>query len=287
MTTRTTKETTPMNPLTRLAIHIAERLHHTTDADLTAAGYTVHTTPDGHRTVRRPDMPAIAAAHRARIAANPDPIDRLYLDRAVRARLAAETATAHRHGCRMNGGTDEQPQQCGLSPALQSTTCPGWPVFLLGRNKRPVANCAACRDAGPGHDPAGCGHLTCHGFYAATLDPGRYAAMAELVPDGMLAIRTGAASGLVVVDIDPAHDGTIAAHLMPPTAYVRTGSGGWHLYYAHPGGTVRCSQSLDRARCRHPRRWRLRRGSAIDPPQDGPPVRVGRPGRRSVRCPPA
>ena len=53
----------------------------------------------------------------------------------------------------------------------------------------------ACRAAGPGHDRAGCGCLTCHGFYAATLDPGRLAAMLRKVPGGLLAIRTGAARG--------------------------------------------------------------------------------------------
>ena len=58
----------------------------------------------------------------------------------------------------------------------------GWPVFVLGRSKRPVANCRACRAAGPGHDRAGCGCLTCHGFYAATLDPGRLAAMSARCP---------------------------------------------------------------------------------------------------------
>ena len=47
----------------------------------------------------------------------------------------------------------------------------GWPVFVLGRSKRPVANCRTCR--APGHDRTRCDCLTCHGFYAATLDPAR------------------------------------------------------------------------------------------------------------------
>jgi bifunctional DNA primase/polymerase-like protein len=129
-----------------------------------------------------------------------------------------------------------------LTAALRYAAC-GWPVFLLGRAKRPVANCQACRTAGPGHDPAGCGHLTCHGFYAATADPQRIRAMHADVTGGLLAIRTGATSRLVVVDVDPGHGGTVTPTLMPPTAYVRTGSGGLHLYYRHPGGTVACSQS--------------------------------------------
>lgn len=114
------------------------------------------------------------------------------------------------------------------------------PVFWLGRTKRPVANCPACPKAttGTGHDPAGCPCLTCHGFYAATTDPDRIAAMHRAVPAGMLAIRTGLASGLVVVDIDPRNGGAVLPALMPPTRCVRTGSGGWHLYYRHPGGAL-------------------------------------------------
>jgi hypothetical protein len=111
----------------------------------------------------------------------------------------------------------------------------GWPVFVLGRSKRPVANCAACRAADPDHDRAACGCLTCHGFYAATIDPARLAAMLDAIPGGLLAIRTGAASGLLVVDIDPRNGGSVDRALMTPTATVATGGGGWHLYYRHPG----------------------------------------------------
>ncbi len=115
----------------------------------------------------------------------------------------------------------------------------GWPVFMLGRSKRPMANCDACRD--DPHDPASCGHLTCHGFYAATTDPARVTAIVAAVPGGQLAVRTGAASGLLVVDVDPAHGGTasltelVADSLLPRTLWVLTGSGGQHLYYRHPG----------------------------------------------------
>jgi hypothetical protein len=111
----------------------------------------------------------------------------------------------------------------------------GWPVFVLGRSKRPVANCRACKTTGPGHDPAACECLTCHGFHAATTDPARLAAMRARVPGGLLAIRTGTASGLAVVDIDPRNGGVIDRRLMTPTATVASGGGGWHLYYRHPG----------------------------------------------------
>jgi hypothetical protein len=119
----------------------------------------------------------------------------------------------------------------------------GWPVFLLGRTKRPVANCDPCRTAGDEHDRVACPCLLCHGLYAATLHPQRIHAMTTAQPAGLLAIRTGAPSGLVVVDIDPDHGGRIDSALMPPTACVATGSGGWHLYYQHPGTAVLNSQS--------------------------------------------
>jgi Bifunctional DNA primase/polymerase, N-terminal len=119
----------------------------------------------------------------------------------------------------------------------------GWPVFILGRSKRPLANCANCpRDDQSGaHDPQGCRCLTCHGFYAATRDPKTIARMLNAEPRGMLAIRTGAASGLVVVDVDPAKGGMASLAdlttrgFTPRTRYVRTGSDGLHLYYRHPG----------------------------------------------------
>jgi hypothetical protein len=114
----------------------------------------------------------------------------------------------------------------------------GWPVFLLGRSKRPVANCPDCRLAGTDHDREMCSCLTCHGFYAATTVTDRIRAMFEAIPDGLLAVRTGAASGLFVVDIDPRHGGHVDRGLMVPTATVATGGGGWHLYYRHPGQPI-------------------------------------------------
>ncbi|AEH07705.1 Bifunctional DNA primase/polymerase [Candidatus Protofrankia datiscae] len=114
----------------------------------------------------------------------------------------------------------------------------GRAVFVLGRSKRPVANCPACATAAPDHDRDGCACLTCHGFYAATTDPARIHAMLTTIPAGLLAVRTGAVSGLVVVDIDPGHGGRLDRTLMTPTATVATGGGGWHLYYQHPGTPV-------------------------------------------------
>jgi hypothetical protein len=113
----------------------------------------------------------------------------------------------------------------------------GRAVFLLGRTKRPVANCPACRDADNDHDPQACDCLTCHGFYAASTDPDRVRAIVAAVPGGLLAMRTGAISDLVVMDIDPRNGGHLLPDLMPPTEAVATG-GADGTAYTHPGGYI-------------------------------------------------
>lgn len=62
-------------------------------------------------------------------------------------------------------------------------------------------------------------------------------------PQANLAIVTGAISGLVVLDVDPAHGGddSLAAlerrfGALPKTVEVRTGGGGSHFWFRHPGG---------------------------------------------------
>lgn len=69
---------------------------------------------------------------------------------------------------------------------------------------------------------------------------------------GMLAIRTGAASGLVVVDVEPTAGGRetltklVRRGVTQSTRYVNTGSGGLHLYYRHPGSHVKIPSSQGR-----------------------------------------
>jgi putative DNA primase/helicase len=61
-------------------------------------------------------------------------------------------------------------------------------------------------------------------------------------------LATGAASGLVVVDVDPRHSGDeTLAQLeaehgpIPPTWRFLTGGGGEHILFQHPGGHVKSS----------------------------------------------
>ena len=116
----------------------------------------------------------------------------------------------------------------------------GWPVFILSSSKAPVANCDQCKaEHVTPQQMEMCRCLTCHGFYAATLDPGRLAEMVRLHPDGLLAIRTGAPSGTSVIDVDrngiPAMHQMVADGLLPRTVAAATGGDGYHLFYAHPG----------------------------------------------------
>jgi hypothetical protein len=114
-----------------------------------------------------------------------------------------------------------------------------WPVFVLSSSKAPVPNCEHCRkEHTTPPQMQGCRCLMCHGFYAATLDMARVEEMVRLHPRGLLAVRTGAVSGTVVIDVDargiPAMRQMIADGLLPRTLAQRTGNG-YHLVYANPG----------------------------------------------------
>jgi Bifunctional DNA primase/polymerase, N-terminal len=129
----------------------------------------------------------------------------------------------------------------------------GWRVFVLSGKKHPLGNCERCSSRSAGfvaHSAEECECLTCHGFYAATLDARRLDRMIKRSPKGCLAVRTGAASGLAVVDIDihaetdPKDVGRVTAYqmwragLLPDTQTAQTGGGGFHMLYAHPGGKL-------------------------------------------------
>jgi hypothetical protein len=120
----------------------------------------------------------------------------------------------------------------------------GWHTFVLSPGKTPVANCEPCKSEHiwPQQMEA-CECLCCHGFYAATLDGGRIAEMLRLHPRGLLAVRTGAPSGIAVTDVDlhglPAMRDLQSRGLLPRTVAAATGGGGYHLVYRHPGVKIR------------------------------------------------
>ncbi len=119
----------------------------------------------------------------------------------------------------------------------------GWPVFPCHAPARAVGGCTCCRSdcSSPGKHPR-----VAQGLRSATTDREVIARWWETWPRANVAVRTGAASGLVVLDIDPDHGGeeTMRRLLdehgdLPSGRTVRTGSGGRHLYFRHPGDTVR------------------------------------------------
>lgn len=144
----------------------------------------------------------------------------------------------------------------------------GWPVFLLGKNKRPRGNCADCNPETGGekarHSKEDCPCLFCHSVYAATLSVERVGEM--LVAAGeldggsgvesSLAIRCGRASGLVVLDAEQDVDAAVgvsgievldnwgmwtngqAGGGLDITLRQRTSGGGLHLVYGLPAGVV-------------------------------------------------
>lgn len=101
--------------------------------------------------------------------------------------------------------------------------------------------------------PDGKRPATVHGFHDATSDPGRVAAWWQRWPGANIGVPTGAASGLVVVDVDvhgPVNgfaafeQATYAGLIDGWTVMVDTPSGGMHAYYpATPGVTQPCWQA--------------------------------------------
>jgi hypothetical protein len=81
------------------------------------------------------------------------------------------------------------------------------------------------------------------GFYDATTDEATIRAWWQRWPRANIGIRTGAESGLLVIDEDPRHGGDVTPLNLPETLTVRTPNGGRHFYFAHPGGHVPCDTS--------------------------------------------
>lgn len=60
-------------------------------------------------------------------------------------------------------------------------------------------------------------------------------------PRANIGIVTGAVSGIIVLDVDgPTGEETIKTHrlALPPTRCAKTGGGGWHYYFRHPGEQI-------------------------------------------------
>jgi hypothetical protein len=117
----------------------------------------------------------------------------------------------------------------------------GWPVLPCHSLHGATCSCGHADCASAAKHPRIAG-----GLRNATVDHQQIEQWWRRWPDANVAIRTGAQSGLVVLDIDPRHGGEDTlkqlqrAHgVLPPGRSVETGGGGLHLYFRHPGIAIR------------------------------------------------
>jgi len=82
----------------------------------------------------------------------------------------------------------------------------------------------------------------------ATSDPSMIVGWFDNYPDANIGIACGKRSGIIVLDVDAAHGGyeslskLIEAHgNLPVTPVSKTGSGGEHIFFKHPGIEIRNS----------------------------------------------
>ena len=120
----------------------------------------------------------------------------------------------------------------------------GWAVIPVAGVVDRHCSCGVECHNHPGKHP-----LTRHGLHDGTTELDTIRAWWQQWPWANVAIVTGAKSGLVVLDVDVGKGGLVSLrrlrkeHGLPETLAVRTGGGGWHLLYRHPGGQVRNTAS--------------------------------------------
>lgn len=80
----------------------------------------------------------------------------------------------------------------------------------------------------------------------ATVDPATIVRLWSRWPTANIAIATGERSGIIVVDLDPRNGGLESWGALikqfgdiTPTWTVRSGGGGLHFYFKHPGGWIK------------------------------------------------
>jgi hypothetical protein len=127
-----------------------------------------------------------------------------------------------------------------LMEAARRYAAQGFPVFPVHRVRNGVCSCNHPDCAHPGKHPR-----TAHGFLDATKDPKCITEWWTKWPDANIAIPTGAASGLLVIDIDPRNGGdeswealTFEFGRPPDTAEQLSGGGGRHVFFTDPGVSV-------------------------------------------------
>ena len=122
----------------------------------------------------------------------------------------------------------------------------GYPVFPLHAAAGGRCSCGSGSCEAPGKHPR-----IARWPQQATTAVAMIRAWWHLWPEANIALVTGEASGLVVLDVDPRHGGELALNELqdrfgewPATVTARTGGGGWHYFFRHPGVRVPNSSGL-------------------------------------------
>jgi hypothetical protein len=119
----------------------------------------------------------------------------------------------------------------------------GWSVLPVYSVQGPRCACGSEACGSPGKHPR-----TQHGLKDATADEATIRAWWRQCPETNVGIATGAVSGIVVLDVDPRHDGDCSLWELenrhakiPHTVEALTGGGGRHILFGHPlnGAVVR------------------------------------------------
>lgn len=150
---------------------------------------------------------------------------------------------------------DTPPRSAPMSAAL-AYIARGWQVFPVHSIRVAPGGSRSCSCGKSGCEHPGKHPRTARGLKDATTDAAQVRAWWDAWPDANVGIRTGAASGLLVLDIDPAHDGAesldrlTADHgALPETVEAASGGGGTHFYFKHPATTIksraRCAPGID------------------------------------------
>lgn len=134
----------------------------------------------------------------------------------------------------------------GLLEAALEYVRRGWPVFPLYTVTDQGCSCGDPKCSSPGKHPR-----TANGHKEGANDENLIRQWWKECPDANIGIRTGEASGIVVLDIDPGHKGDESLACLeqkhgplPKTLEQKTGGGGRHILFKHPGVKVRCRVGL-------------------------------------------
>jgi putative DNA primase/helicase len=115
--------------------------------------------------------------------------------------------------------------------ALEALEQYGWSVFPLDREKNPPGTGGRHPDGTPKR-------LAWHAYQTQRVNKGVLLTWATHYTPSAWAVITGALSGVIVLDFD-GNEGVQLLHQLGLSPHVRTGSGGYHVYFAHPGWPVK------------------------------------------------